>query len=459
MLAGLYAVPYLFPVGKRTAGAIASSVTNWFEERSRQRVQNAIDSQTKALSAVDMVEVFVLGDVDNSVTAGFPIRPYEKSFAPILSHTRVEGTAAESLASIWRSRDFGGGGSLCHFPIYGLRFYSGGTLLCETSICWSCHNVFLKVGWGDYDWVGFSDADEELLNHLQSIATLPLKVQAAIALSHAKSYSWDEETDQAEAAFDKAIHLDPTSANAYWARGRFYEWQGNIRRALEEYSNAIASDREFAHAYCSRAELYARQGEDSLAIADISKAIEIERKFERLEFRALLYLKGGFFDLAIADLAEIEGKACDEYYLAYLKDRRTRAEDDVLQSPDHARFKIVLNNFIVAMEKLQSHLDSRGPTKIVSPDGRFFLKAMPNHDQVIEVVVESSDGREVWKEVTSASAQGRWLTAWGEGGELWMASYSRLFRWKANPGDSWSLVDETQTDFAAKPKELKPFYD
>ena len=166
-------------------------------------------------------------------------------------------------------------------------------------------------------------------------------------------------------------------------------------------------------------------------IADISKAMDIYERFERVEFRALLYLRGGHFDLARADLADNEGKACDEYYMISLHRRRTRAEEDVLQSPEHAHFKTVLRNYDMAIEKFQAYLDSRGPTKIVSPDGPFVLKAVPNADHLITMIVESIDGREVWREVTAASAEDGWLAAWGNEREIWLSS-RRLFRWKAN---------------------------
>ncbi|EDY18075.1 hypothetical protein CfE428DRAFT_4506 [Chthoniobacter flavus Ellin428] len=36
------------------------------------------------------------------------------------------------------------GGAMCHFPIHGLRLWTGDQLVLETNICWSCHNLYLQ---------------------------------------------------------------------------------------------------------------------------------------------------------------------------------------------------------------------------------------------------------------------------------------------------------------------------
>jgi hypothetical protein len=52
----------------------------------------------------------------------------------------VEGDEAQRLADLWR-RLPPGEMSRCHVPAYGLRFFAGGRLVCEASVCWRCDNM------------------------------------------------------------------------------------------------------------------------------------------------------------------------------------------------------------------------------------------------------------------------------------------------------------------------------
>ena len=134
-----------------------ASISDWMSLRAEamqdRRDQTAFDSQTTQLPMVDRAEIFQLGEIAGEGNDGFPIRPYKKN-AQILNSRSVIGGDAESLAKLWRRRGFGGGGALCHKPVYGMRLLHGGTLLLETSLCWECSNCFVKDGSGESQWIG-----------------------------------------------------------------------------------------------------------------------------------------------------------------------------------------------------------------------------------------------------------------------------------------------------------------
>jgi hypothetical protein len=60
------------------------------------------------------------------------------------------------LVSLWTAllQEEEGRQAACHYPIYGLRFLGGESLLYETSICWLCNNYYAKSD-GGYNWMGF----------------------------------------------------------------------------------------------------------------------------------------------------------------------------------------------------------------------------------------------------------------------------------------------------------------
>ncbi len=58
----------------------------------------------------------------------------------IVSSKTIEGDEARSIASLWRAQSYRPYSSICHFPGYGLKFYSQGKLLVHTNVCWECNN-------------------------------------------------------------------------------------------------------------------------------------------------------------------------------------------------------------------------------------------------------------------------------------------------------------------------------
>lgn len=84
---------------------------------------------------------------------------------------------------------------------------------------------------------------------------------------------------EAISAFESAISLDKTLADAYVGRGdaiiRSAETSENIESALKDYQHALTLDETNAAAYCGIADIHIRQGEYEEAISVLEKALEI----------------------------------------------------------------------------------------------------------------------------------------------------------------------------------------
>lgn len=53
----------------------------------------------------------------------------------------IEGAKAERIAALWRTQSYGPDASACHFPAYGVRFYSKSKPLFYATVCWACSNI------------------------------------------------------------------------------------------------------------------------------------------------------------------------------------------------------------------------------------------------------------------------------------------------------------------------------
>lgn len=97
------------------------------------------------LPEVDRVEIVDLSTIDPP-----RVSLYMKyaSAAPRLS---VSAHGAQTIARLWRGL-VAGEQSRCHVPVFGLRFFSKGTLRCEASVCFQCDNIFGMVGESDLSY-------------------------------------------------------------------------------------------------------------------------------------------------------------------------------------------------------------------------------------------------------------------------------------------------------------------
>ena len=53
----------------------------------------------------------------------------------------LEGSDAQAVAALWRKQDYRRLAAICHYPAYGIKFYSKGKLLAYASLCWECDNI------------------------------------------------------------------------------------------------------------------------------------------------------------------------------------------------------------------------------------------------------------------------------------------------------------------------------
>jgi len=133
------------------------------------------DKYGPRLPPVDQVDVLLLSGIQKSKEQSGFMETRIADYNIAGKKTLVE-KQAEEVAQIWRfvpqnSRY----SALCHEPLYALRFWKDGKVLCELTICWHCSNFGLTVPgdlpMGDRE-LGFdsrSPAAIALLNKLKEI--------------------------------------------------------------------------------------------------------------------------------------------------------------------------------------------------------------------------------------------------------------------------------------------------
>ena len=165
----------------------------------------------------------------------------------------------------------------------------------------------------------------------------------------------DGQIDQAIAAFDEAIQLNPNYIEAYYRRGVSkidngdYEGaladfaiilnldansplgfngrgivngiQGNFEEAIQDFNQAINLNPDYAEAYANRGIVYGNINNIEAALADFSKAIELHpENITNYYYRALAYASLGQTELAIADFRKVLKESENE-------EQRTKAQE------------------------------------------------------------------------------------------------------------------------------------
>lgn len=103
------------------------------------------------------------------------------------------------------------------------------------------------------------------------------------------------EYSKASGFADKALKLNPKSAETFRRRGKINEKLNQLVRAVEDYTHAIALSPS-NHLYLSdRADVYSKKGEYSKAIADLDKYLKLVKRPNPRTFyaRSELYMKLG----------------------------------------------------------------------------------------------------------------------------------------------------------------------
>jgi uncharacterized caspase-like protein len=148
---------------------------------------------------------------------------------------------------------------------------------------------------------------------------------AEVYLSRATAYLALNRYDNAIADYEKAQKLNPALssrlandlARAYQARGTLYTAQGNYNSALLDFDRAIELADNPALAYTGRGTVYSKQRNYEAALRDLDRAIELDpRVVEAYISRGDVYYQQHHYDTALADYnqaIEIDPKTTDAY--------------------------------------------------------------------------------------------------------------------------------------------------
>ena len=107
---------------------------------------------------------------------------------------------------------------------------------------------------------------------------LPGPYGSDAALKRARELEGDYKSIEALEYYDKAIRLNPTRHDAYFARALHRNRLGETDRALSDYSEAIRLKPDFAAAYYNRGLINAALGQIEPAIADYQSAHRYDPK-------------------------------------------------------------------------------------------------------------------------------------------------------------------------------------
>ena len=76
----------------------------------------------------------------------------------------IDGTEAQTIASLWRSLTYTSFTADCHQPAYGIKFYRKDKLILYASLCWQCDNVrFIEPKLGEQGFAENSRSVKQLL--------------------------------------------------------------------------------------------------------------------------------------------------------------------------------------------------------------------------------------------------------------------------------------------------------
>ncbi len=68
-------------------------------------------------------------------------RTMEMRIEAIEATKMIEGPEAQAIASLWRTQKYISFTADCHYPAYGVKFFSKGKVILYASLCWECDNI------------------------------------------------------------------------------------------------------------------------------------------------------------------------------------------------------------------------------------------------------------------------------------------------------------------------------
>ncbi|HEX5808062.1 MAG TPA: tetratricopeptide repeat protein [Anaerolineales bacterium] len=134
---------------------------------------------------------------------------------------------------------------------------------------------------------------------------------SALLLRLGTAYYQLDRLDDADAAYTKAIELDPNLAEAYYSRSVVWVDRGDFEKAIRDANDAIHIDPTNARAYNNRGFAYLQKGYFDRALEDLCKALELD---DRL---AVAYFNRGIAYNSLADFKNANRDFEITYLLGY----------------------------------------------------------------------------------------------------------------------------------------------
>jgi hypothetical protein len=135
---------------------------------------------------------------------------------------------------------------------------------------------------GDWNACTVNDPSQSLSRCTKLVTQGRLKSRdlAQTHLADGLQNAWQGDTDEAIAAFGKAIDAEPGLAIAYLNRGLAYERKGDLDRALADLDRAVRYAPTEARGFYARSQILRKKGQVERAGADEKRAIELDRRYE-----------------------------------------------------------------------------------------------------------------------------------------------------------------------------------
>jgi|GEM_PF-41391 len=124
-------------------------------------------------------------------------------------------------------------------------------------------------------------------------------------LSLAEQHAGDGEFQEAVAAYDAAIELEPDHAAAHYSRGLMYVKLAQNEKAIKDFDKAVELDDQFSDAYRTLAQLHLKLKNYEKAIESFSQLLKLKPKDAAAHTsRGLAYVATAKLDKAIADFGK-----------------------------------------------------------------------------------------------------------------------------------------------------------
>ncbi|QDT38877.1 tetratricopeptide repeat protein [Stratiformator vulcanicus] len=142
--------------------------------------------------------------------------------------------------------------------------------------------------------------DEAVAAFDEAIRLNPKMLAAFTAL--ADLYARSEQPVKAKAAFDRAVRSFPDNPLVYNNRGMFLQQQDELDAAVADFTRALELDRNFFYAYTNRGYTLLKQNQVSAAEADFNSSLKLNSRQPMVYgFRGTAYLAQGEFQKSIDD--------------------------------------------------------------------------------------------------------------------------------------------------------------